>query len=116
MGTKKENLFEMGASLSDGWSSDNKHKASASSIIKLQNQHQLHVRFEKRKGKPVTLVGLFFYGERDLKELHKKVKKSLACGGAVEKDDEKGGFYLIFQGDHKDKIRPHFEKLGWKFK
>jgi translation initiation factor 1 len=116
-GSKKANLFEMGASFSDTWESNNKNRATVTKhIIKAQNQHQLHLRFEKRKGKPVTMVGLFFYGEKDLKELHKKIKKSLACGGGIERDDEKKGDYLLFQGDHKDKIKTLFEKLSWKFK
>ena len=116
MADKKTNLFEMGASLGDGWKSDNKAKSSTSTLIKAQNDHQLHIRFEKRKGKPLTMVGLFFYGEKSLKELHKKIKKSLACGGSIEKDEEKKGFYLLFQGDHKDRIKAHFEKQQWKFK
>lgn len=115
--SKKNNLFEMGASLSDGWSSDNQQKASkVSHKIKAQNEHQLHVRFEKRKGKPTTLVGLFFYGEPSLKELHKKIKKSLACGGSIERDEILGGDYLVFQGDHREKVKPLFEKASWRFK
>ncbi len=106
---RKENLFEMGANFGDGWSLQTEPK-SESKIIKTQSEHRLHVAFEKRRGKPVTLVGEFFYGEKSLKELHKKIKKSLACGGAVE-----DGF-LIFQGDHREKIKPLFEKEGWKFK
>jgi translation initiation factor 1 len=116
-GSKKNSPFEMGAHFSDNWQSDNKSPTSSTKqIIKPQNQHQLHVRFEKRKGKPVTMVGLFFYGDKDLKMLHKKIKKSLACGGGIELDTEKNGYYLLFQGDHKDKIKPLFEKVSWKFK
>lgn len=117
MAEKKKNLFDMGASLGDGWSSNNQSKHQVSThIIKAQNEHQLHVRFEKRKGKPLTMVGLFFYGEKALKELHKKIKKSLACGGSIERDDEKKGDYLLFQGDHKEKVKALFEKQEWKFK
>jgi len=114
---KKNNLFDMGSTFNDGWHSDNHQKTSkVSHKIKAQNEHQLHVRFEKRKGKPTTLVGLFFYGEPSLKELHKKVKKSLACGGSIERDEMLGGDYLVFQGDHRDKVKVLFEKSAWRFK
>ena len=114
---KKSNLFEMGASFDDNWSSDNKTKSTpAKHKIQAQNQHQLHIRFEKRKGKPTTLVGLFFYGQPALKELHKKIKKKLACGGSIERDESFGGDYLLFQGDHRETIKPLFEKELWKFK
>lgn len=114
---KKINLFEMGSSFDSDWSSDNQERKSKGSLtIKAQNQHQLHIKFEKRKGKPTTLVGLFYYGEPSLKELHKKIKKSLACGGSVEKDESLGGYYLLFQGNHREKVKPFFEKLDWKFK
>ena len=114
---KKNNLFEMGSSFNDSWNSDNqKSKPKVSQTVKPQNQHQLHIKFEKRKGKPTTLVGLFCYGEPSLKELHKKIKKSLACGGSLEKDETLGGYYLLFQGDHREKIKPFFEKLDWRFK
>lgn len=114
---KKNNLFEMGTSFQDGWNSDNHNsKSKTTHIIKPQNQHQLHLRFEKRKGKPTTLVGLFYYGEPTLKELHNKIKKKLACGGSIERDETLGGDYLLFQGDHREKIRPFFENLDWKFK
>lgn len=113
----KKNLFEMQSSLSGGWSSDNQTKTTTDKlIIKAQNEHQLHLRFEKRKGKPVTMVGLFFYGEKDLKTLLKKIKQSLACGGSMERDSEKHGDYLLFQGDHRKKIKALFEKLSWRFK
>jgi translation initiation factor 1 len=115
--SKKSNLFEMGASFSDDWSSDNKKSnPKSSTIIKVQADHQLHIRYEKRKGKPQTMVGLFYYAEKNLKELHKKVKKSLACGGSIEKDEKESGFYLLFQGDHREKIKALFEKQNWKFK
>ena len=115
--SKKSNLFEMGSSFTDNWSSDNKKvQPKTSTIFKVQADHQLHIRFEKRKGKPQTMVGLFYYAEKNLKELHKKVKKSLACGGSIEKDEKESGFYLLFQGDHKDKIKPYFEALNWRFK
>lgn len=109
MAQKKTNLFEMGADLGSGWQQI-EAQSSQKQIIKTQSEHRLYIAFEKRRGKPTTLVGAFFYGNDALKSLHKKIKKSLACGGGIE-----DGF-LLFQGDHRDKIKPLFEKEGWKFK
>ena len=105
----KTNLFEMGSQLSSGWALIQEAQTPATPL-KSQKEHQLVVTFEKRNGKPVTLVGLFFYEEAALKNLHQSIKKSLACGGAIE--DQR----LLFQGDHREKVKPLFEKLGWKFK
>ena len=99
----------MGSDLGTGWGVvDSTPKTQT--IVKTQSDHRLVVKFEKRRGKPVTLVGEFFYGQKSLKELHQKVKKSLACGGSIEEG------WLLFQGDHREKIKPIVEKEGWKFK
>ena len=107
--TKKINLFEMGAKIDNGWAMQSGTKTTSKKILP-QSEHLLHVQFEKRRGKPTTLVGKFHYGEKSLKELHKIIKKSLACGGSVE--DE----YLLFQGDHREKVKALFIKQNWKFK
>ena len=106
----------MGAKIDSGWTQTSS-PTSKKVIIKAQAEHVLHLRFEKRKGKPVTLVGLFFYGDKSLKDLHKAVKKSLACGGGIESDKaDASATLLLFQGDHREKIKPLFIKQGWKFK
>jgi len=106
----------MGAKIDSGWAQTDT-SSSTKQIIKAQSQHQLTVRFEKRKGKPVTVIGTFYYGEKSLKELHKKVKKSLACGGGIEADkNDTSGLVLVFQGDHREKIKPLLIKEGWKFR
>jgi len=105
-------LFEMGAKL-DSESFDTKKedkKKKTSSKIEPKNQHQLVFTYEKRKGKPVTLVGRFNVVEKEKKELLKLLKKKLACGGAVK--DE----WIELQGDVKAKIKEILLKEGWKFK
>ena len=105
-------LFEMGAKL-DSESFDTKKedkKKKTSSKIEPKNQHQLVFTYEKRKGKPVTLVGRFNVVEKEKKELLKLLKKKLACGGAVK--DE----WIELQGDVKAKIKEILSKEGWKFK
>jgi len=102
----------MGAKL-DGDSYDtskNDKKKKTSSEILPKNQHQLVFTYEKRKGKPVTLVGRFYLEEKEKKEVLKLLKKKLACGGAIK--DE----WIELQGDVKDKIKTTLEANGWKFK
>lgn len=106
-------IFEMGAKL-DGddfetSKTDKKIKKSSNEIIP-KNQHQLVFTYEKRKGKPVTLVGRFNIVEKEKKEVLKLLKKKLACGGSIK--DE----WIELQGDVKDKIKTTLEKEGWKFR
>ncbi len=75
-----------------------------------KNQHQLVFTFEKRNGKPVTLVGRFQIGEKEKKEVLSLLKKKLACGGTIS--DE----WIEIQGDKKEKIIEILEKDGWKFR
>jgi len=105
-------IFEMGANLSgesyDTSKEDKKKKSS--SKIEAKNQHQLVFTYEKRKGKPVTLVGRFNISNDDKKNVLKLLKKKLACGGSIK--DE----WIEVQGDVKDKIITILESDGWKFR
>ena len=75
-----------------------------------KNQHQLVFTYEKRKGKPVTLVGRFNISENEKKDVLKLLKKKLACGGAIR--DE----WIELQGDVKSKIIVILEADAWKFR
>ena len=87
----------------------NSSNKSSNEIIP-KNQHQLVFTYEKRKGKPVTLVGRFNIKEDEKKEVLKLLKKKLACGGAIK--DE----WIELQGDLKEKIKTVLESDGWKFR
>ena len=87
----------------------NSSKNSSNEIIP-KNQHQLVFTCEKRKKKPVTLVGRFNIKEDEKKEVLKLLKKKLACGGAIK--DE----WIELQGDLKEKIKTVLESDGWKFR
>ena len=105
-------IFEMGAKL-DGDSFDTKKedkKKKSSNKIEPKNSHQLVFTYEKRKGKPVTLVGRFNVSEDEKKEVLKLLKKKLACGGAIKEE------WIELQGDVKQKIIEILSKDGWKFK
>lgn len=112
-------IFEMGANLDgdDFNTSKNDKKTKkikkaiiSSSEIKAKNQHELVFTYEKRRGKPVTLVGRFYLNEKDKKEILKLLKKKLACGGAVKEE------WIELQGNVKEKIKIVLEKEDWKFR
>jgi len=89
---------------------DKKNPKKSSNEIIPKNQHQLVFTFEKRKGKPVTLVGRFNIPENEKKEVLKLLKKKLACGGSIN------GEWIELQGNLKEKIKLILEKDNWKFK
>lgn len=108
----KKNLFEMHASFTDGWSSDNKDKETQPSPIeiKVPQKHLLFLSKEKRKGKYVTLVQPFYLSKNDLLSLLKVLKKQLSTGGTLKKNT------LEFQGDIPQKLREVLEDLHYRFK
>ena len=108
----KKNLFEMGASFDDNWTSDNKDKPKAkkSTEIKSPEKHQLHFSKEKRRGKVITIVKPFYLTSNELKALLKIMKKKLGTGGTVKEDS------LEFQGEVADKLRSHLETANYRFK
>ena len=89
---------------------DKKNPKKSSNEIIPKNQHQLVFTFEKRNGKPVTLVGRFYIEEAEKKEVLKLLKKKLACGGAINNE------WLEIQGDFKDKIKEILTKENWEFR
>ena len=118
-------MFEMGAKLEDGIhdtaktdkkvKKNNKKNSNTNSTfnkneILPKNQHQLVFTYEKRKGKPVTLVGRFSLNDSDKKEILKLLKKKLACGGAIKEE------WIELQGDVKEKIITILKMEDWKFK
>jgi len=104
-------MFKMGASLDgDSWDTG-KLKSKDKTFDKIsKSEHQLVFTFEKRKGKPVTLVGRFYMSDKEKKAILKLLKSKLACGGTIK--DE----WIEIQGDVKNKIITILENDGWKFK
>jgi translation initiation factor 1 len=77
------------------------------------DQYTLKVRLEKngRGGKLVTVVfELPASGEAYFGELVKKLKSMCGAGGSF-KDNS-----IEIQGDHREKIKSHLEKVGFKVK
>ncbi len=104
-------MFTMGAKLEgDSWETSRLKDPKKLTEKIEKNQHQLVFTFEKRKGKPVTLVGRFFLNMNEKKEILKLLKKKLGSGGTIK--DE----WIEIQGDKKEKIIEVLEADGWKFR
>jgi len=106
-GTKLD--LNIGSSWDEGWSFDNGSSQTTLTLIE-PSKHSLVFQKEKRKGKPVTLIGPFSISDKDAQELLSRLKKKLACGGAYKEG------WMEFQGDIAVKIRELVEKEGYRFK
>ena len=67
-------------------------------------------KFEKRKGKPITILEGYTGATEDFKALAKELKKKLSVGGSF-KDDK-----IIIQGDYRDQIMQILKDKGFKTK
>jgi len=104
-------MFEMGASLQgDSWETKKLKEPNKSFAKITKNEHQLVFTFEKRRGKPVTLVGRFFMSDKEKKLILKLLKTKLGCGGTIKEE------WIEIQGDKKEKIIEVLESDGWKFR
>lgn len=82
-----------------------------------EQEHVLYVqkepmicKFEKRKGKPTTIIEGYEGSDEDFKLLAKEIKTKLSVGGTF-KDDS-----IIIQGDYRDKIMAILKDKGFKTK
>ena len=67
-------------------------------------------KYEKRKGKPITILDGYNGANADFKILAKEIKKKLSVGGSF-KDDK-----IIIQGDYRDQIMQILKDKGFKVK
>ena len=67
-------------------------------------------KFEKRKGKPTTIIEGYTGTDEDFKILAKELKTKLSVGGSF-KDDS-----IIIQGDYRDKIMTILKEKSFKVK
>ncbi|MDG1572889.1 translation initiation factor [Robiginitalea sp. M366] len=66
--------------------------------------------FEKRKGKPVTILEGYTGADSDFKTLTRILKQELHVGGGYK--DER----IIIQGDYRDRIMEVLKGMGFKIK
>ena len=79
------------------------------STIWMQND-PIICKYEKRKGKPITILEGYTGASEDFKLLAKDIKTKLSVGGSF-KDDK-----IIIQGDYRDKIMSMLKEKGFNVK
>ena len=67
-------------------------------------------KYEKRKGKPITIIEGYTGTINDFKQLSKEIKKLLSVGGSFKNKQ------IIIQGDYRDKIMTFLQTKGFKTK
>ena len=80
-----------------------------SSNVWLQNE-PIICKYEKRKGKPITILEGYNGAQKDFKLLAKEIKTMLSVGGSF-KDGK-----IIIQGDYRDKIMQLLKNKGFNVK
>ena len=79
------------------------------SNIWLQDEPLL-CKYEKRNGKPITLIEGYTGADADFKVLAKELKTRLGVGGTVKEEK------IIIQGDYRDKIMEFLKEQRFKVK
>lgn len=67
-------------------------------------------KFEKRRGKPTTIISGYNGAASDFKDLARQIKRMLSVGGGI-KDEQ-----IIIQGDYRDKIMEFLKEQGFNVK
>ncbi len=67
-------------------------------------------KYEKRKGKPITIIEGYTGADSDFKQLAKEIKQLLSVGGSFKNEQ------IIIQGDYRDKIMKFLQEKGFKTK
>ncbi len=62
---------------------------------------------QKRYGKSMTIIRGIDSSKIDVRDLLKKLKSKLACGGTYKNDE------IGLQGDHRDRVRDILAKEGF---
>lgn len=67
-------------------------------------------KYEKRKGKPITIIEGYTGLTQDFKILAKEIKQMLGVGGSFKNEQ------IIIQGDYRNKIMDFLKDKGFKTK
>ncbi|MFC7357162.1 translation initiation factor [Jejudonia soesokkakensis] len=67
-------------------------------------------KYEKRKGKPITIIEGYTGANSDFKQLAKEIKQLLGVGGSFKNEQ------IIIQGDYRDRIMEFLQDKGFKTK
>ena len=67
-------------------------------------------KYEKRKGKPITIIDGYNGATEDFKILARELKAQLGVGGSFKNDT------IIIQGDYRNQIMEMLKKKGFSVK
>ncbi|MDR6301615.1 translation initiation factor [Mesonia maritima] len=67
-------------------------------------------KYEKRKGKPTTIIEGYTGADEDFKKLAKELKTKLSVGGTTKNDK------IIIQGDYRPEIMKMLKEKGFNVK
>ncbi|CAA0179966.1 translation initiation factor [Tenacibaculum maritimum] len=67
-------------------------------------------KYEKRKGKPITIIDGYHGATSDFKKLAKEIKTKFSVGGSFKEDK------IIIQGDYRDQIMQLLKDKGFNVK
>lgn len=67
-------------------------------------------KYEKRKGKPITILEGYTGADSDFKKLAKEIKTKLSVGGSFKNGT------IIIQGDYRGKIMEMLKAKGFQVK
>lgn len=91
----------------------NHNYKSSENIVKTSynQKDELVCKYEKRKGKPITIIeGFINVNEKEQKNIAKKLKMMLSVGGSVKNGQ------IIIQGDNREKIMNELIEMGFSVK
>ncbi len=88
---------------------ENKSEQKNEPTLWLQDE-PLICKYEKRKGKPITIIEGYTGADSDFKMLAKEIKQLLSVGGSFKNEQ------IIIQGDYRDKIMGFLKEKGFKVK
>ncbi|AIM61723.1 translation initiation factor SUI1-related protein [Cellulophaga lytica] len=89
--------------------SEESEKETPKSDIWLQDD-PIICKYEKRKGKPITILEGYTGADKDFKLLAKELKQKLSVGGSFKNDS------IIIQGDYRDQIMSILKEKGFNVK
>lgn len=84
-------------------------KSEEKSNIFLQDE-PIICKYEKRKGKPITILEGYNGTDSDFRKLAKEIKTKLGVGGSYKNSS------IIIQGDYRDSIMDMLKAKGFKVK
>ena len=67
-------------------------------------------KYEKRHGKPVTVLEGYTGATEDFARLSRQIKRELGVGGSFKNEQ------IIIQGDYRDRIMKYLQQMGFRVK